>query len=422
MIAEQFGFEGFKPSSAPRIVLAQNVSANDSGGDLQAMLKGSQGKAANTFSNLVRVLQTAPEFTGRFRLNLMTDTVELDGTMLSDAAVGKLRCDMEDMYGLRPGPESMYQAINTIVPAMSYHPVRSYLDGLVWDRVPRIERVPREVLGVAAKDCGPLVQRMLRCWFISAVARAKDPGCKVDTVLVLVGPQGYYKSTFFHALGAPWFLDTSIDLGNKDAFLQLAKAWIYEWPEMEGITTERQAGEVKAFLTSRCDSFRPPYGRAVIDHKRSSVIVGTTNEAKFLSDDTGSRRFWVVKVSNKVDLAQLREWRDQLWAEAVQAHAGGAAWWLDSLDEQAREEAADEHVVIDPWEDLIANHVRGRSGVIKTDVILEGPIQKSIGQQTKGDARRVAGIMQRLGYKHVRENARKSDGARTTSRGWAKAG
>jgi virulence-associated protein E len=391
MIAERFGVEGFKPSSARHVVLAQNVSANDAGGDWQARLKGSQGKAANTFGNIVRVLRTAPEFAGRFRMNLMTDTVELDGAMLSDAAVGKLRCDMEDLYQLRPGPDSMYQAINTIAPALSYHPVRSYLDGLVWDGVPRIKRVPREILGVAEKDCGPLVQRMFRCWFISAVARAKEPGCKVDTVLVLVGPQGYYKSTFFQVLGEPWFLDTAIDLRNKDAYMQLSKAWIYEWPEIEGVTSDRQAGEIKAFLTSRCDTFRPPYGRAVVHHDRGSVIVGTTNEAKFLSDDTGSRRFWVVKVSNKVDLARLREWRDQLWAEASQAYAAREVWWLDTVDEEAREAAADEHVVTDPWEDLIADHVRGRSGVIKTDIILEGPLQRSIGQQTKADARRVAG-------------------------------
>jgi putative DNA primase/helicase len=44
--------------------------------------------------------------------------------------------------------------------------------------------------------------------FLSAVARVRKPGCKVDTIVILEGPQGTLKSTLLSTLAAPWFADT----------------------------------------------------------------------------------------------------------------------------------------------------------------------------------------------------------------------
>src|SRR5262249_55182216 len=153
---------------------------------------------------------------------------------------------------------------------------------------------------------------MIRAWFVSAVARARQPGCKVDTALILIGSQGHYKSSFFRALGAPWFVDTQIDLSNKDAYMQLAAAWVYELPEIENITWAKQAGQIKGFVSSQVDRYRPPYERAVQEVKRGCVIVGTTNEDRFLSDSTGSRRFWCLSVTKVVDVEAVKAARDQL--------------------------------------------------------------------------------------------------------------
>jgi hypothetical protein len=83
---------------------------------------------------------------------------------------------------------------------------------------------------------------MVRAWFVSAVARATDPGCKCDTALVLVGEQGARKSTFYRVLAGEWFSDTAVDIENKDAMMQINGAWIYELGEIEHVSRALHLG------------------------------------------------------------------------------------------------------------------------------------------------------------------------------------
>lgn len=66
-----------------------------------------------------------------------------------------------------------------------------------------------------------------------------------------------------------------------------------------------EVARVKAFLTSREDRYRPPFGRATVTVRRSGLIVATTNREDFLCDPSGNRRFWVVPVG-RIDLDRLR--------------------------------------------------------------------------------------------------------------------
>src|SRR3990167_10957807 len=87
-----------------------------------------------------------------------------------------------------------------------------------------------------------LVRRLL----IAMVARAMKPGCKLDTVLVLVGLQGIGKSTLFRILASPaFFVDSPIDIDKKDALEQLRHAWLIEWAELESLFRARDSTAVK---------------------------------------------------------------------------------------------------------------------------------------------------------------------------------
>src|ERR1700730_17492579 len=95
---------------------------------------------------------------------------------------------------------------------------------------------------------------------------------------------------------------------------------------------------VKAFISQRDDTYRPPYGRTTVTQPRCSLIVGTTNEDDFLTDPTGNRRFWPVAVGDTLDIDLLKTWRDQLWAEAVVAYRAGEQWYLDAAQEEELED------------------------------------------------------------------------------------
>ncbi len=192
-----------------------------------------------------------------------------------------------------------------------------------------------------------------------------------------------------------WFSDTPLDMGSKDAYLAMQGVWVMEVAELASMRA-RDAESIKAFLSAQVDRFRPPYGRNMVELPRGTVFVGTTNEAEFLDDPTGARRFWPVRVG-RIDVLGLTRDRDQLWAEAAHACSRGEPHWLtrDEADELA--DMQQQYQRVDPWAAKVADYVDGRPEVVVDDVLTEG-LKLDAAQQHKGSAMRVAGILTRLGW------------------------
>jgi predicted P-loop ATPase len=277
----------------------------------------------------------------------------------------------------------------------------------VWDGVPRLDTVAERILSA---EPSPINCTMVRAWFVSAVARAMDPGCKCDTSLVLVGAQGARKSTFFSVLAGEWFSDTTVDIENKDAMLQINGAWIYELGEIEHVTGRAHAGRIKAFISSAKDTFRAPFHRTLSAFPRSNVIVGSTNEEQFLNDPTGSRRFHCVRIGGAIDIEVLKAERDQLWAEAVAAYQAREAWWLTPEAEAALREASERFRVSDPWEGAVGKWLAAQAALpvseqkpITSERILAEAIGKRVEDYDQRASNRVAAILQQRGFKNKPE-------------------
>jgi hypothetical protein len=359
----------------------------------EAGLVRSRGRVVNTFANLCTILRHAPRFAGKITWNEMAFSVCFEGKPMTDGDIGRWRELLEREHGISPGADAIRLASQTVAEEHRVHPVQEYLLRQTWDGSPRLDSVARVILGAE----GELQALMVRKWFLSAVARALKPGCKVDTALVLVGPQGARKSTFFSVLAGEWFTDTHVDLSSKDAFLQLAGAWVVEWGEIERVTGRRGADEIKSFMSSRVDRFRPPYGRALVEVPRTCVVVGSTNQSTFLDDETGSRRFWCVRVPGGVGIDQLRAWRDQLWAEARAAFEAGESWWLDAEEEAAREVDAETHTVDDSWDGKLARWAATQTAENYTaDEVLRSAFSLEPKDQTKGTTMRMGRALTKL--------------------------
>lgn len=272
-----------------------------------------------------------------------------------------------------------------------------WLQSLQWDGQCRIDNWLTYHLGV---EWSPYVSAVGKSWLISAVARAMNPGCKADHVLILEGHQGIGKSTAMRMLaGNEYFTDELGDFGSKDAALQMQGAWIVEIAELDGMS--RSAVErTKAFLTRPVDRYRPPYGRHVVDQPRQCVFVGTSNNVE-LRDTTGNRRFWPVIVTH-TDIQGIALEREQLWAEAVQCFCNGDPWWLtdDEVKSTALEEQA-RRVVSDPWDPILSEWLSGKE---KTTVqeLLSNALRLSTDRWTRADEMRVSGYLKKAGWERKR--------------------
>ena len=277
-----------------------------------------------SLGNATMILRCDARYAGRLAYDEMRLAVALDGRPLGDADVAGMREQIERRYGCQIGDRTLRDALLVVGEARRFHPVRQYLDGLRWDGVARLDRVAADILHAP----GELARSMVRRFMLSAVVRARAPGVKADTCLVLYGPQGVFKSTFFRVLAGEWFSDTHLDPTNKDALQQIAGAWIYELAELEHVLMGRNE-KFKAWMTSSHDTFRAPYARTAQSRPRSVALCGTTNQTEILTDETGSRRFWIVPVDRVIPIELLRENRDQLWAEAYEMYLEGARPELD---------------------------------------------------------------------------------------------
>lgn len=359
--------------------------------------EGKGGKPLSSFANLCLILENDASFAG-LRYNEMSAQFFLGDAVIDDAAISRFRVQVEKRYEIQPNDSEMAKAIQLLAQSNRFHPVRDSLTPLAWDGTRRIHHVAREVLNVRVmteaerEHCALLIRR----WLIAAVARALRPGCKVDTALILQGEQGALKSTFFRVLGGDYFSDSEMRL-DKDAYMLLADCWIYEWAELENVFGRHEVSKIKAFLSSTSDKFRPPFGRNIVNVPRSAIIVGTTNKDEFLHDPTGSRRFWCIPVG-KINIELLKEWRDQLLAEAIAAFREGERWWLSNDEEAQRADVAARFTEGDVWDEPVLAYADKQERVTIRE-ILETPLGLDNERMDRRVERRVADILRRAGYR-----------------------
>lgn len=237
-----------------------------------------------------------------------------------------------------------------------FDPFKDWLEGLKWDGTERLEGVLQLVAGV---ESSLYTMGAMRCMMVSAVARTYQPGCKVDTMMILQGEQGLNKSTFFRKLlpADKYFCDNMPDIRHyKEAREVLPGLVILEVSELDAFS-KAESSAIKSFLVTQTDRFRAAYGRSVQDYPRTNIFVGTANPETFLKDNQ-NRRFMPVTVERKIDINWLVNNREQVWAEAVMLYKKGAIWWLTGDAEKEHVEKAKQYRQTTTWEEKIDHYLR----------------------------------------------------------------
>jgi predicted P-loop ATPase len=290
------------------------------------------------------------------------------------------------------------RAVQAAARSNPFHPVRDYFEALVWDGNARLDTWLIDHLHA---DDTPYVRAVGSRFLISAVARIYAPGCQVDHVLVLEGPQGKQKSRAVRALAIKdaWFTDRLSHVTSKDAAQETAGILLLEIAEMEALF-RATSSSMKSFITRRYDRYRPPYGKHTINRSRQCVFVGTINPVVggYLKDSTGSRRIWPVTCHGMIDVEALARSRDQLWAEAIVRFKAREKWWLETPELEALatvEQAA--RFKSDVWKEPIKKWLGKRKDTSIAEVLARA-LGLAPREQNRSAQMRVADILTELGF------------------------
>jgi len=329
-----------------------------------------------------------------------------NGRMFSDHDAIEIRYLLNN-YAFDIGTNLIYEAIIKVTHANNYHPVRQWMSkNSVWDGVSRIDTFFNKYCGA---DQNKYSQEVARKMFCGIVARVFQPGCKFDYLPIFVGEQGIGKSTLLKALSIhpSWFCDNIGDITNmKDLIPQTRGKLIIEWQELT-LFNKIDINHSKSFLSTATDRVREAYQREAKDYPRQFIVIATTNQDKFLLDETGNRRMLPIELK-KINLKAVVEDLPQIYAEAQHLYKKGEKLYIDDMEaltiaESIRQDRFKsdelEEMIVD-WldnmpDDLPAEVTKERLQAM--DIVIH--CLKEAPARARGLSNRVAMILKRLGYR-----------------------
>lgn len=337
-----------------------------------------------TQRNVYLILEHHPYIKGKIAHNVFTDRFVTRGSLpwhrgtqrVGSRIAGVRKDDAwtdwtdADSAGLYEFLENEYKfrnkgvtdaALTHFFEAHKINEVTEYLDRLVWDGVPRVDRLLIDYLGAEDTE---YVRAVTRKTLVAAVYRAYEPGTKFDQMLVLIGPQGVGKSTLIQRLGrTKWVSDSLESFEGKQMAESIQGKWLIEIAELSAFRRTKDVGAIKQCISSVGDYYRAAYAHFPVERPRRCIFFGTSNEYGFLRDPTGNRRFWPVDVGEqKHDFTVWNDLNesivDQIWAECRQAYYAKESLLLpEEIEKQARQVQRD-HAEEDTWAQMVLEFAR----------------------------------------------------------------
>ena len=279
-----------------------------------------KGRPLATIDNFLMILRNDSHFDS-LKFNQLSYSPEhtVDGKVerWQDKDDSKTRFYIEEKYKIH-SREKLDDALRILFAEREYHTIKDIIESVEWDKQPRIHTL--FIKWLKCEDT-PYIREVTRLVFAGGIHRLYNAGCKFDDVAVLIGTkQGEGKSTFARwlAIQDDFFTEVTEIEGQK-GIEAIEGAWICEIAELLAVTKTKEVEAVKSYITKLVDRYRRPFDRRTTDHKRQCVFIGTTNKEQFLTDKTGNRRWYPVKVNSSG--YELHDHKEEIQADIIQAWA-----------------------------------------------------------------------------------------------------
>ena len=362
------------------------------------------------------------------------------GLPLDERVVCSIRSQMAADTGKRVLKSDVMDVLRSDF-ARLYHPVREYIEALpAWDGKDRVKELCKHVKPTPAPSRregsfdgtsltllsqgghAPLpsggggggFEWALHKWLVAMVATWMSDFSTNHEIFVLIGRQGIYKTTFFRHLLPPqlrmYFWENAHNsFSSKDDHLALAENCLVEIEEID-LQNPRDISELKALATSEKVKERRPYARFREEKHRLASFCGSGNQQRFLSDDTGNRR-WLCFMVDHID--DPRTWNldyDQLYAQLRDELRQGFRYWFDPQEQRIVERQNQQFRIESDEEQLIRSRLRPPHPGDKITLMNAASVCQYINGGVVGrglSTRKVGIIMGKMGFKKIH-----------TMRGW----
>ena len=298
----------------------------------------------------------------------------------------------------------------------SYHPFRYYLEHLPpWtpEQGDHIMGLSLTVNVKGGSDEQILFYQYLKKWLVAMVASWVSPKVVNNVMLVLIGEQGSYKTTWFANLLPPQLRDyfytkTNSGLVSKDDLLTLAQYGLVCWEELDSMQ-QKELNKLKAAMTMPSINERAAYARYHENRPHLASFCGTGNNVQFLSDTTGTRRWLPFEVvSIESPLSSPFDY-DGIYAQAYALYRQGFRYWFDKPEIERLQRHNEQFETVHSELELIDLHFRKPVGdeprqLVSATMALQmigGNIAQTLSKEKIGQA------FTRLGFEYRRTSAQR---------------
>ena len=147
----------------------------------------------------------------------------------------------------------------------------------------------------------------------------------------------------------------SLDPSKKDDIFTSAEYWIAELGELDATFRKADIARLKSHITNDIDDVRRPHAVRNSRMMRRTVYAATVNEARFLVDKTGNRRWWTISVTEPIQTRHGLNMQ-QLWRYVYELYLKGESPFLTREEMEQLNEMNKEYEFLDPFEEKLETH------------------------------------------------------------------
>lgn len=322
---------------------------------------------------------------------------------MSDTLENSLWCAMR-----RAGVEADLFHLRTLLLsdfAPPYHPLEEFLekagpwDG-VTDHIGRLAAMVHTANGDAAR-----FDLCFRRWMVGMMAAALDERVVNHVILVLIGRQGSFKTSFFQNLLPPslrlyYTTKTNSQRLTKDDLFTMTANLLINFEEIDSMLRS-ELNQLKAMTTTLYVDERPAYGRNKVHLPHVASFCATGNNLQFLTDDTGNRRWLPFEVTAIDNPWTARIPYERVYAQAKALLDSGFTYWFQDHEIEELNRHNRRFETPNPARELILMHYRHPAGLEKGRYVTASQIVARFGGSIRLNPVQVGKTLKELGYKQI---------------------